>query len=385
MTRRDSGELILEKLAHPNIIGVHGKHESSNASNNSIVLATDFAEGGNLYEALYLGQKPVMKKPAAEKAKLMHQMASALAYLHDSKQHNNQHLVHLDLKPENFVFMDREQTEMKLIDFGQSRFLPPGQVFYNNAGNDITTITHQAPEAITTHDNYSKKVYYNEKMDIWSLGVIFHEMFFGMFLYFDLWIQTKGLMNHELTLQFDQFWKENHKKLMAKTKNCPTTHELSVFILEMLSPNPNRRPSADQVLAKLEKLQRDNVFNNADVALERQLLPNEIKQRWETSVQKKAVDREMKNSGSVRKPNKQHDNFEKKSHATSHDSTANKAEKTHHDQTQKTDKTAPTPTVWKLFGFTNNTAPIVPPSITRGRSGLHLHRRRSTPVATEEI
>jgi myosin-light-chain kinase len=46
---------------------------------------------------------------------------SGLAYLHSKR------IVHLDIKPENVVCVDRESFRLKLVDFGLARrfLLPP--------------------------------------------------------------------------------------------------------------------------------------------------------------------------------------------------------------------------------------------------------------------
>lgn len=44
----------------------------------------------------------------------------ALAYVH------SQNVAHLDVKPENLLFETRKSEKMKLVDFGVSRELKPG-------------------------------------------------------------------------------------------------------------------------------------------------------------------------------------------------------------------------------------------------------------------
>lgn len=77
-----------------------------------------------------------------------------MAYFHDIG------VVHRDLKPEN-VLIDRElNNTLKIIDFGTSVMIEPGQILTNTHG----TSYYIAPEVL--------KNSYNQKCDVWSVGVI---------------------------------------------------------------------------------------------------------------------------------------------------------------------------------------------------------------------
>ena len=77
-----------------------------------------------------------------------------MAYFHDIG------VVHRDLKPEN-VLIDRElNNTLKIIDFGTSVIIEPGQILTNTHG----TSYYIAPEVL--------KNSYNQKCDVWSVGVI---------------------------------------------------------------------------------------------------------------------------------------------------------------------------------------------------------------------
>ena len=94
---------------------------------------------------------------------MMRDMLSAIVYCHDKN------LVHCDLKPENVLYSCSHPTEstLKIIDFGNSNFCEPGTTLKNKLG----TVYYVAPEVL--------KGAYNNKCDVWSLGVIMYLLLSG--------------------------------------------------------------------------------------------------------------------------------------------------------------------------------------------------------------
>jgi dual specificity tyrosine-phosphorylation-regulated kinase 2/3/4 len=78
-------------------------------------------------------------------------------------------VLHCDLKPENILFAsdNKDETEIKIIDFGSSCFV----------GNQLYTYVqsryYRAPEILLGLQHYDFQV------DIWSLGCIIAEMYCG--------------------------------------------------------------------------------------------------------------------------------------------------------------------------------------------------------------
>jgi serine/threonine protein kinase len=91
----------------------------------------------------------------------MKQVLSAINHMHKEKN-----IVHRDLKPENILLENKNDIhDIKIIDFGTA------QRYFKDANGEsmyleksIGTPAYMAPEV------FSKK--YNEKCDIWSIGVI---------------------------------------------------------------------------------------------------------------------------------------------------------------------------------------------------------------------
>ena len=63
----------------------------------------------DLHSALFEAKKPIINKKM-----ICYQILKALKYIH------NAGLVHLDLKPSNFMFCDESLTEIVILDFGIS-------------------------------------------------------------------------------------------------------------------------------------------------------------------------------------------------------------------------------------------------------------------------
>ena len=86
---------------------------------------------------------------------------SALNYLH------NLGIVHRDIKPENMMYEKRTKL-IKIIDFGISCRIKPGEFLKARVG----TPYYIAPEVL--------KKRYNEKCDIWSLGIVLYMIVYNV-------------------------------------------------------------------------------------------------------------------------------------------------------------------------------------------------------------
>ncbi len=85
----------------------------------------------------------------------MKQILSAVNYCH------SKNIVHRDLKPENLLYdTDLPGASLKVIDFGTSQVYDPAKKMNQTYG----TPYYIAPEILAGE--------YNEKCDIWSLGVL---------------------------------------------------------------------------------------------------------------------------------------------------------------------------------------------------------------------
>jgi len=93
---------------------------------------------------------------------VLRQITLGIKYLHDNK------IAHCDLKPDNLLFLTTaEDSPLKIIDFGMSRFAKHREYFTKFCGTSF----YIAPEV-----HQGKYSFY---CDIWSLGVIMFILLFG--------------------------------------------------------------------------------------------------------------------------------------------------------------------------------------------------------------
>jgi serine/threonine protein kinase len=102
----------------------------------------------------------------ASLGKIVHQMLAALVHLHSFR------LVHRDVHPDNFLVGGTLGDTVKLCDFGRAAFLLEDGKLCKPAG----TYAFMSPQMLTGEE-------YDEKTDIWSLGVTVYAFLFGAFPY----------------------------------------------------------------------------------------------------------------------------------------------------------------------------------------------------------
>ena len=174
----EEGISILKDIDHPNIIKLYEKKDKE----NEFYVIEEYCNGGNLRIFLdeYLKEKKV---PFSEEIvqHLMRQIIDAVKYLHGKK------IMHRDLKPEHILlnYSDEKSREskdimkatIKIIGFDIATHLKEGQLADDIAG----TFKYMSPYILNcSRDNSKEKnIGYDEREDIWSLGIMCHELLTG--------------------------------------------------------------------------------------------------------------------------------------------------------------------------------------------------------------
>ncbi|KAK6440860.1 spindle assembly checkpoint kinase, partial [Oleoguttula sp. CCFEE 5521] len=168
---------IQSNLAHPNVLRLYGHFHDS----KRIFLILEFAVRGELYKHLRKAGK--FAEPLA--AQYIAQMASALKYLH------KKHVIHRDIKPENILV--GLHGEIKISDFGWSVHAP------NNRRKTMCgTLDYLPPEMIRPG---REENWYDEKVDLWSLGVLAYEFLVGEAPFEDTPVMTqRRIARGEMTI-----------------------------------------------------------------------------------------------------------------------------------------------------------------------------------------
>ena len=199
---------ILSSIDHPNIVHIR----EIVYLERFIIIIMDMCKCGDLFDHLSRNCKVSIR----DAYHILIQLVSALSYLH------KRGIAHRDIKPENVVF-DMNLTA-KLIDFGvccQTHSL---------ASSFVGTDFFIAPEII------AQPQYDPKKADIYSLGVTAFLMVTG----------------------FIPFRTSREYNLFAKTGKIPgldsiESDPLKGIILNMMSYNPEKRPSAPELLDALQE------------------------------------------------------------------------------------------------------------------------------------
>ncbi|KAF4699663.1 hypothetical protein FOZ63_002035 [Perkinsus olseni] len=204
---------VMRMLDHPNIVKLYETFEDL----RNVYLVMELCTGGELFERI----AEVGNFTEKVAARLVRQMISPVYYMH------SRGVVHRDLKPENFMFSNpRDVTEasLKIIDFGVSKRIAPGQVLRTRA----CTPYYVAPEVLSSK--------YTNTCDMWSIGVIAYILLCGS----------------------PPFYGENEMEIIRRVRRGSFEFDLPAWttvsteakdlIEKLLVLDPSRRLTAEQAL-----------------------------------------------------------------------------------------------------------------------------------------
>jgi len=149
----------VKSLDHPNIMKIYEFFEDE----QNFYLVMELYSGGELFDE-------IMKRTyfsEVDAVHVMEQCLSGICYLHSVG------VVHRDLKPENLLLSsDRADASIKIVDFGMATM---GATKITQAR--VGTAYYIAPEVIDPEKFGGGS--YDEKCDVWSLGVILYILITG--------------------------------------------------------------------------------------------------------------------------------------------------------------------------------------------------------------
>ena len=142
-------------------------------------------------------------------------------------------------KIRNFLITINEENRpcVKLIDFGFAHYIPEGES--EKMHEQIGSFMYMAPEVLM-------KEPYDEKIDIWSVGIILYNMVTGAdpFPPADNEIKRKEIINNEIKF------------------NAINNEKLSALFRKMLERNPAKRIDAKHALDEAIKIKEKNCNQN---------------------------------------------------------------------------------------------------------------------------
>ena len=197
-------------LNHPHIIKTYEIYEDL----KSVSFVMELINGGDLFE--FITKSPNGKLDDSTALNLLIQLLETLYYLHEEK-----HIVHRDIKPENLLVEISEDgiPNLKLIDFGFACEIT------ENLNDIIGTPMYTAPEIILREK-------YNEKVDIWSTGILFFNLLTGCEPFNSEYYIPLDEQIINKSIPFEHISNEKFRDLMKK----------------LLDKNPQKRLSAKEAL-----------------------------------------------------------------------------------------------------------------------------------------
>ena len=147
---------------------------------------------------------------------IMFQLISAIKHIHEAG------VIHNDIHPDNILYNEKTK-KILILDFDEA-IINTGKV--QNLGNRYYT----APEKVIAYEN---KTNINNKVDIYSLGCIFHVLLTGYTIYWD----TRADKIHKKDDKFNGISLNHLEKYSNECKN---------LLFKMLYKNHSKRISAEE-------------------------------------------------------------------------------------------------------------------------------------------
>lgn len=195
---------IQSHLRHPNILRLYGYFYDE----SRVYLVLEYAPGGELYKLLQQCKRFDEKTAANYMAKI----GSALKYCH------SKNIIHRDIKPENLLM--GQNAELKIADFGWSVHAPSSR-----RTTLCGTLDYLAPEML-------ENKMYDEKVDLWCLGILCYEFLVGKPPFEAESMQTTYSLIRRVAVQFPSYISSGARD----------------FISRLLKKEPAERMSVDNVL-----------------------------------------------------------------------------------------------------------------------------------------
>lgn len=156
LKRLEREAAIISRFKHPNVCAIY---ELAKTSEGFVYISMPLYKGETLAQKLLFRQLKIN-----EILKYGKQIAEGLNYVHGKG------VIHRDVKPSN-IFLT--SSGVIILDFGLAKIVDSHHNSITKSGDIMGTIAYIAPEQVKR----TKEI--NNKVDIWSWGVIFFEMLTG--------------------------------------------------------------------------------------------------------------------------------------------------------------------------------------------------------------
>ena len=171
-------------------------------------------------------------------------------------------IIHRNIMPRNIFIqeLENEKKNIKLGNFSYSIFKE------NNKSEQIGNILYSAPEII-------KNLEYDQKCDLWSLGITLYEIYFGELPYYsELAFRDQYSYEYNLHYTNNSIIRDiyNDKKFILKKTKIPT---LDILFKRLLVVNPKERMTYDEFF---QYIFNDNFMKNDFICINNNIKYKEI-------------------------------------------------------------------------------------------------------------
>lgn len=205
------------RLSHPNVVDIYdvGEYEGMH------YIVMEYVKGPTLKQLIQRRGALDVK----EAVFIMRQLTSAIANAHDH------HIIHRDIKPQNILLKD--DGTVKITDFGIAIAADAVQLTFNNAV--MGSAHYLAPESAQGKEP-------NEKVDIYSLGIVLYELLSGS-------VPFRGKTPTEIAI------KHLREKIpYVRSFNPSIPQSVENIILKATAKDPDQRyASANEMLLDLQR------------------------------------------------------------------------------------------------------------------------------------
>jgi serine/threonine protein kinase len=214
--------VLIDQLDHPHIVKVYERGEYD----QRLFIAMEWLEGRSLAQVIRHGERLPVKDGLA----IVRQLGEALAKIH------SRGIVHRDVKPENVMLVERDSDPhfVKLLDFDVAKSGSLTQL--TQTGMILGTLAYLAPEQITRQASSTAS-------DVYSLGVVAYETLTG---------EQPFFASAPVDVIRQILSKEPIPPAYLRPEVPP---DLDALILELLSKEPQGRPSDEALLGRLAALE----------------------------------------------------------------------------------------------------------------------------------
>ena len=211
-SREDRSQIqAMTEVNHPGIIKLEDWFETK----DMLYLVMEMARGGELFGRI--AEKTKFTEHDA--ANCFRQVLEAIGHMHARG------MVHCDLQPQNILYEDDTDKQIKIADFGFAQFIPGGQEVGQHLTRQLGTLSYTSPEILLNQG-------YTTKADMWSLGVILYILLSGIPPFGKRRGETDRDVRHHITNGRWRFYETHFANVSAEAKD---------LVSRLLVVDPRRR------------------------------------------------------------------------------------------------------------------------------------------------